>query len=127
MDYNYDFVFIGGGILGSAASWALAEKEKGARIAVVDLDLDGEFSSTLANAGGVRPTWRNRANIELCNYSIDFYRTIAKEIQFDECGYFWMHDEASWREVKQNSILYREYGIPFELHKPEDVPDIGNR
>jgi FAD-dependent oxidoreductase domain-containing protein 1 len=125
-DYNFDFLFIGGGILGSSGAMALSKRlEKrgeSARIAVIDVDMEGEYSSTLKNAGGVRATWRNRANIELCKYSIDFYETIRDEIQFRELGYFWLHDEDSWQEVNKNYPLYREYGLSVELHPSEIIP-----
>ncbi len=125
-DYSFDFVFIGGGILGSSGAMTLSKRleQRGerARIAVIDVDLEGEHSSTLKNAGGVRATWRNRANIELSIYSIDFYETIRDEIQFRELGYFWMHDEESWLEIKKNYPVYREYGLPVELHSTGAVP-----
>ncbi len=126
-DNNFDFLFIGGGILGSSGAMALSKKleERGgkARIAVIDLDLDGEHSSTLKNAGGVRATWRNRANIELCKYSIDFYETIRDEVQFRELGYFWLHDQEWWQEVNGNYELYEEYKLSVELHSPQSVPE----
>ena len=126
-DYNFDFVFVGGGILGSSGAMALSkrleERGENARIAVLDLDLEGEHSSTLKNAGGVRATWRNRANIELCKYSIDFYETIREQVQFRELGYFWLHDEEWWEEVNRNSRLYQEYGLSVELHPTRVVPE----
>jgi len=126
-DNDFDFLFIGGGILGSSGAMALSKKleERGdkARIAVIDLDLDGEHSSTLKNAGGVRATWRNRANIELCKYSIDFYETIQDQVQFRELGYFWMHDQEWWQEVNRNYELYKEYNLSVELHSPQSVPE----
>lgn len=126
-DYSFDFLFVGGGILGSSGAMALSkrleERGENARIAVLDLDLEGEHSSTLKNAGGVRATWRNRANIELCKYSIDFYETIREEVQFRELGYFWLHDEEWWEEVNRNSNLYEEYGLSVELHPTRVVPE----
>ncbi len=126
--HSFDFLFIGAGILGSGGAYALSKKleESGRRasVAVIDLDLEGPYSSTLKNAGGVRATWRNRANIELCNYSIDFYETISEEIGFRKLGYYWMHDLESWEEIRENHPLYTEYGLPVELHPPEDVPGI---
>src|SRR3972149_6867605 len=126
-DYNFDFLFIGGGILGSSGAMALSkrleERDQSARIAVIDVDLEGEHSSTLKNAGGVRATWKNRANVELCKYSIDFYETIREEIQFRELGYFWMHDEVWWQEIKKNHPLYKEYGLSVELYPKESVPE----
>jgi sarcosine oxidase subunit beta len=127
-DHSFDFLFIGAGILGSAGAYALSKKlgEKGkkARIGVIDIDMEGEYSSTLKNAGGVRPTWRNRANIELCRYSIEFYESIADVIQFRELGYFWMHGAKSWQEVNGNYPLYEEYGLSVELHPPRHIPEI---
>jgi FAD-dependent oxidoreductase domain-containing protein 1 len=118
-DYEFDFLLVGGGILGSSCSMALAkglgQTGRPVNIGVIDLDLEGEHSSTLKNAGGVRATWRNRANIELCKFSIDFYRTIKNDIQFREFGYYWMHDEESWLEINSNYPLYREYGLDVEL------------
>lgn len=123
---SFDFLFIGAGILGSSSAYALSkELEKrgqSASIGVVDLDLEGEHSSTLKNAGGVRATWRSRANIELCKYSIDFYESISGIIQFRELGYYWMHGGRSWEEINENYPLYLEYGLPVELHKPKEVP-----
>jgi sarcosine oxidase subunit beta len=126
-NYDFDFLFIGGGILGSSGAMALSkgiqERGESVSIAVIDLDLEGEHSSTLKNAGGVRATLRNRANIELCKYSIDFYETIKEEIQFRELGYFWMHGKEWWREIKKNHPLYEEYGLSVELHPRKAIPN----
>lgn len=123
-----DFLFIGAGALGSAGAWALSKKlgERGmkASVGVIDVDMEGGYSSTLKNAGGVRATWRNRANIELTKYSIDFYESIAEIIQFRELGYFWMHGPESWREINENHPLYEEYGLPVELYPAGEVPSI---
>ena len=127
-DYKFDYLFVGGGILGSSCSMALATglKQMGrpVNIGVVDLDLEGEHSSTLKNAGGVRATWRNRANIELCKFSIDFYRTIKNDIQFREFGYYWLHDLESWLEINRNHPFYKEYGLGVELHPRERIPEL---
>ncbi len=125
-NYSFDVLFIGAGIMGSASACALSkeleEKGQSLSIAVIDLDLEGEHSSTLKNAGGVRATWRNRANIELCKYSINFYETISEEIQFRKSGYYWMHDERSWEEIESNYPLYKKYDLPVELHSAGYIP-----
>ncbi len=124
--HSFDILFIGAGIMGSASAYALSkELEKRGRnlnIGVIDLDLEGEYSSTLKNAGGVRATWRNRANIELCKYSINFFETISDEIQFRKLGYYWMHGEKSWEEINSNYPIYKDYGLPVELHSTNDIP-----
>lgn len=126
MERSFDFLFAGAGILGSSGACALSmeleRRGEKASIGVLDLDLEGENSSTLKNAGGVRATWRSRANIELCKYSIDFYETISEIIQFREFGYYWMHGSASWKEINENHPLYVEYGLPVELYPAKEVP-----
>lgn len=120
---SFDYLIIGAGILGSAIAYSLSnrlkDKGQGVSIGVLDPDLEGEHSSSLKNAGGVRATWRNRANIELAKYSIEFYERVASRIQFKKLGYYWMHGERSWDEVNGNYPLYKEYGLPVELHPPE--------
>jgi FAD-dependent oxidoreductase domain-containing protein 1 len=122
---SFDYLIIGAGILGSAAAYSLSKrlKDKGREVSigVLDPDLEGEHSSTLKNAGGVRATWRNRANIGLSKYSLDFYATIAREIQFRRLGYYWMHNERSWEEMNENLPLYKEYELGVELYTPRDI------
>ena len=68
-------VIAGGGIIGSAVAWSLAER--GVRdIHVIDLDLAGIYASSELNAGGVRATWWQPVNIETCRQSLDFFRTL---------------------------------------------------
>ena len=124
-EYASDILFIGAGIMGSAGAYTLSKelenKGQNLSICVIDLDLEGEHSSTLKNAGGVRATWRNKSNIELCNYSIEFFESISEEIQFRKLGYYWMHGMKSWEEVNKNYSLYEEYGLPVELYSAEDI------
>lgn len=122
---NYNYIVIGGGIIGSAIAYSLslrlAEIKSTSSIAVLDPDLEGEYSSTLKNAGGVRSTWRNIANIELCQSSIEFYQSIKDKVDFRQKGYYWLHNDDSWQEITRNKELYRRCGINIEFHKPEDV------
>ena len=74
--------------------------QKGAKsVVVVDLDLDGVFSSSELNAGGVRATWNNPVNARISRVSIDYYATVAKEIGFHQKGYFWMFGQDEWAQA----------------------------
>lgn len=125
--HRYDIIIAGAGIIGSAAAYSLSNKVSASgrklKIAVIDLDLEGEFSSTLKNAGGVRATWRNRANIELCNFSIKFFESIRNIINFKQLGYFWLHNADSWKEILNNCPAYREYGIDVHVCEKKDVKE----
>ncbi len=122
---KFDYLFVGAGILGSSGAMALAQKlsAKGKKVSVgvIDIDLAGEHSSTLKNAGGVRATWRNRPNVELCKYSIDFYEKLKDRIQFRQNGYYWLHNEKSLAEIEKNLPLYNECGLNVKLFNVNQI------
>jgi len=123
--FKFTYLIIGGGIIGSAIAYSLSNRvvkdNSNVSIALLDIDLEGSFSSTLKNAGGVRATWRNDANIQLCSYSIDFYEKISEKIDFKQEGYYWLHNIKSWEEINNNYQKYLDYGIDIELYEKTDV------
>ena len=122
---NYNYLIIGGGIIGCAIAYSLSSRlrknNSSVSIALIDIDLEGGFSSTLKNAGGVRATWRNEVNIQLCSYSIDFYETISETVDFKQLGYYWLHDEKTWEEINNNYHKYLDYGIDIDLFGKNEI------
>ncbi len=116
-----DFLIIGAGIMGSACAYSISLKFPKAKTVVLDPDLDGEFSSSLKNAGGVRATWRGRANVEMCARSIRFYRKIADTVSFRQSGYYWLHDEKTDAEMRKNLPLYRECGLKVDIYGASEI------
>jgi len=121
MAKHCDFLIIGAGVMGSACAFSISARLPEAKIIVVDPDLDGEFSSSLKNAGGVRATWRGRANVDLCARSIRFYSEIADIVSFRQSGYYWLHDEKTDRQIRESTSLYRECGLNFEICGTREV------
>lgn len=122
---NYNYLIIGGGIIGCAIAYSLSSRlrknNNSVSIALIDIDLEGAFSSTLKNAGGVRATWRNDANIQLCSYSIDFYETIRETVDFKQLGYYWLHNENTWEEINNNHHKYLDYGVDIDLYGKNEI------
>jgi len=110
--HRYDVVLVGGGIVGSSAAMALAER--GIKLAVVDIDLSGRLSSSEKNAGGVRATWWQPVNIALCRASIKYYESVRDEVGFRQKGYLWLYDETTWPKAQQHLALQRSLGHPIE-------------
>jgi glycine/D-amino acid oxidase-like deaminating enzyme len=123
---RYDVILIGGGIIGSSAAMGLAER--GLKVAVADIDLSGRLSSSEKNAGGVRATWWQRVNIELCRQSIKYYAKIGAEVGFRPRGYLWLYDEATWPKACEHLELQRSLGHTIETLSAtqvnERVPEI---
>jgi sarcosine oxidase, subunit beta len=109
---RYDVVLIGGGIIGSSVAMGLAER--GLRVAVADIDLSGRLSSSEKNAGGVRATWWQPVNIQLCRASIRYYYNSRDDVAFRQKGYLWLYDEATWQQAFEHLDLQRSLGHPIE-------------
>lgn len=120
MDKKCDFLIIGGGVIGSSIAMSLSIK--GAEnIMILDIDLEGKFSSSELNAGGVRALWGNEVNIALSKASIEFYETVREEIDFTQRGYLWLHGEASWKRIREKIKLHNDYGLRVEYLSPNEI------
>jgi len=117
-----DILILGAGILGSSAAWHLAKANAGS-IAVLDLDLNGTFSSSELNAGGARATWWQAINCSLSASSIRFFETIAEEIQFSQKGYLFLYHQQAWQTALQKKQQYLDLGWPVDYLKPGELGD----
>lgn len=121
MKGRYDILIIGGGIIGSSIAMSLSDKKRG-RIAIIDPDLSGIFSSSENNAGGVRATWWDEVNILLSLYSINFFEKIAGEVGFRQAGYLWLHGTDTWRRAEAMITFQSRFGLNIETLSPADLP-----
>jgi FAD-dependent oxidoreductase domain-containing protein 1 len=83
---------VGAGLVGSSVAWHLA-RLGATEVRVIDFDLEGGLSSSELNAGGVRATFAQPANIEMSRLTIDYFATVAEEVGYRACGYLWLHGE----------------------------------
>jgi glycine/D-amino acid oxidase-like deaminating enzyme len=113
-------VIVGAGLAGSALAMHLAEMGDD-DVLVVDPDLAGTRSSSELNAGGVRATWWQPANVELCAATIGFLGRHADELEFRERGYLWLHRPERWAGAREHVEMQNRYGLEVELLTPAQV------
>lgn len=104
---------LGAGVIGSALAMALVEQ--GAKeVVVYDPDLEGVLSSTELNAGGVRATFNQPANILCSKISIDYFAKHADEVAYRPVGYLWIHGEDALANARQSFARWDAAGWPYE-------------
>lgn len=77
------FVIVGGGIIGNAAAFFLARRGLAADTIVIEPDPTYEYAATPAGAGGVRRLMSRSENIQMSQFSLDFYADISTELGMD--------------------------------------------
>lgn len=111
----------GGGVVGSATAWALAQRGV-SDVLVVDLDLAGLYASSELNAGGARATWWQYVNVATCASTLDFFRTHREELGFRERGYLWLYEDPElFSQARDKLSMQNEFGLGVEVLRPQEV------
>ena len=113
-------LIIGAGILGTALAYELSRRGT-TDILVVDPDLEGIFSSTERNAGGVRHLWPDPLHIELSRKSIQLFNSLAHKIGFHASGYLWLQNEKTLNESKHVVARLVQLGLPYQFLDPREL------
>ena len=115
------FVIIGGGIIGSAAACFLARRGVGPDTIVIEPDPGYEFAATPAGAGGVRRLMSRPENIQMSQFSLDFYADMATELEmevdigFNRQGYLFLVNAAGVAELELNFESQKSLGVDASL------------
>jgi glycine/D-amino acid oxidase-like deaminating enzyme len=126
-------IIVGAGLVGSAVAYELARRGV-TDIQVLDVDLEGEWSSSERTAGGVRHLWSNRVNMDLARCSIALFNELSAEIGFQRKGYLWLYSqqnagegEATLHRALKNNLDYQQLSVaqireryPF-IDKTDDI------
>lgn len=121
---HVDTLIIGGGLMGSSVAMHLASLGASGKIAVVDYDLEGSFSSSELNAGGVRATFAQPVNILLSKLSIEFFARHAKEVGYRDCGYLWLRTPEQMKANAASVATQKKLGWESEIW---DVTQLRNK
>lgn len=129
MTEKFDIIIVGAGILGVASAYYLQKNNPDKSILLVDSQPDAGQANTAMSAAAIRNMFSSSTNQLLTDTSIDFFRHIQEELNFDLtlhfCGYLWLLSERQFKEqsvqtwmkrMKDNDIAYRVIEKP-ELQK----------
>ncbi|MEF8757226.1 MAG: FAD-binding oxidoreductase [Halobacteriales archaeon] len=119
-------VIVGGGIIGLASAYHLAER--GYDVTVCERTNLGTGSTERA-VGGIRAQFSTPINITLSNYSIDVWERFEDEfgidIEYRQHGYMFLAaEEETLDTIRDNVALQQEHDVPSEYLEPEDAKEI---
>lgn len=122
---SYDVVIVGGGVIGSAIAYFLANDPAfGGTVAVIERDPTYRTASSALSASGIRQQYSTAINIAIGQFGIEFLRnapvTLAvdgkpADIGLTEQGYLFLGDERSAELMRENNSLQRSHGVAVEL------------
>ena len=119
-----DIVIVGGGLIGSAAAYFLANTGRAGVVTVVEPDPSYAKAATAAGAGGVRRLMSRPENIRMSQFSLDFYadfeHTMATpdnpaDIAFRRQGYLFLVGTDGADELTRNFETQNKEGVPAKL------------
>ncbi|MDX1386432.1 MAG: FAD-binding oxidoreductase, partial [bacterium] len=74
------------------------------------------------NAGGARATWWNPINVDLAAASLNFFQSIAAEIQFFQKGYLFLYPPSKWKVARKSQKLYEQHHLGVKYLDPGQIP-----
>ncbi len=133
-----DIVIIGGGIIGSAAAYFLAESGQAGDVTVIEPDPSYAKASTPTGAGGVRRLMSRPENIRMSQFSLDFYAKFhevmasddtSADIAFCRQGYLFLTNAEGVSDLTANFETQRGEGVPADLLDTDELharfPSVG--
>lgn len=118
-------VVIGGGIVGLASAYELAER--GADVTVCEKGSIGSGSTERA-AGGIRAQFSTPINVELSRESMrvwdEFDERFGTEIDYRKNGYLFLaRSEETAAAFEDTVAMQNDCGVPSEILDPEDAQE----
>ena len=116
-----DVVIVGGGIIGLASAYSLAER--GATVTVLEKSSLGAGSTDRAN-GGIRAQFTSAVSVELSQQSIAVWETFEEDfgvdIQYHRPGYLFLaRTDTTADRLRENVTLQNDLGVDSEFISPE--------
>jgi glycine/D-amino acid oxidase-like deaminating enzyme len=127
-----DVVVIGGGAIGAAVAYYVKLLQPGTGVTVIERDPTYEHASTPRASGGIRRLFALPENIELSNYSIEFFDDFADTMAVDgvpaqlglkKNGYLFIVPPSDVDTLKQNFDTQQSLGCRVTWLEPDELKD----
>lgn len=129
----YDVVIAGGGVIGSAIAYFLAQRDDfSGTIAVIEKDSSYTQCSTSLSVGSIRQQFSNEENIAMSQFGVEFLREMHNLLAVDgdipdvalvEGGYLFLATQAGMGILEANHSVQKRQGVQTQLLNPTELQD----
>ena len=122
---SYDVVIVGGGVVGLAIAYYLAEREGIRDVAVLERAYIGSGGSG-RNTQVVRANYNTPETVPLYKASLELWQTLSQDldfnIQFSNSGELdLVHTRDALETERDKSLLDQAYGVEMQILTPDEV------
>lgn len=125
MKDRFDVIVVGAGIVGLSCAYHLKLGRPEAEIVVLEKGDREATGDTSKSAGGLRNTFTSEVNYLLADSSLDFYRHVQKDLDFNldlqPVGYLWLLSERQHKRLKSIIKSMANRGIQLKIRSREDL------
>ncbi len=117
---GYDFVIVGGAVMGSSIAWHLAKALGGGKsILVIEKDMSFTKCASALSGSSIRQQYSSKVNIEISLYGLDFLRNIGEYLavgdekpvnKLHEGGYLYLAGPEGAQILAENQAIQAELG-----------------
>ena len=115
---RFDVAIIGGGVMGCAAAYFLKQAGVG-RVCVIEPDPTYSKAATPVATGGCRRLFARPENIQMSQFSIEFFKAFEKhagvDVQWKEGGYLFVVAAGHEKVLEANARTQQGLGVKVEL------------
>jgi FAD-dependent oxidoreductase domain-containing protein 1 len=125
MQERFDIVIVGGGVIGSAAAFFLADAlPRGARVLVLEADPGYAHCATTRSLASIRHQFSTPENVRMSMFGTRFLHEAGERlavqdepplIAFVEAGYLFLASAAGWPVLQRNHAVQRAEGAEVAL------------
>lgn len=125
---DFDVVIVGAGIVGLASAYHILSQNPGCRVVIVEKAPSAGQGDTAKTVAGIRNTFTSEVNRLLSETSINFYKHVQEELNFDLhlefVGYLWLLTDELLGRLEPVIARMRKDGVGLRVWEQSQLSEM---
>ena len=127
---QFDVIMTGGGVMGCATAYYLMLQDPTLKVAIVEMDSNYEYNSTVLSDGNTRLQFNIKENILISQYGLEKLKTFSEDMavgdwkpepDFRQQGNLFLTDAANMENAKAGLALQQRMNCGVEWLDPAEI------